>query len=313
METTLDEDQWETLLGRIKSGKCTAFLGAAVNKGIFPVGKEIAQEWAEKHHYPLDDCFDLMKVAQFLAVKDQMLPKEKMIDFLNKRLQERLKQDEDLKEFFKDPNEPLSLMADLPLPIYITTNYDDLLVRALKSRGRDPQRELCQWNKYTKEVLEKKGKKSVLGAESFFIPSKEKPVVFHLHGNDEVPESLVIAEDDYFEFLVNLSKFPNMIPRDIETAMANTSLLFIGYSLADWDFRVLWKLLRNVSGAPGRISVAVQLDPGDPEQDPPKAKPQEVKKYLTGYFSNMSVHVFWGKAKEFARELRNRWQVFSHE
>jgi len=306
METTLDEGQWKILLKRIRSGNCTPFLGAAVNEGIFPLGKDIAKKWADKYSYPLDDCFDLMKVAQFLAVKDQMAPKEEIIDFLNERLQERLKQDEDLKEFFKDPYEPLNLMADLPFPIYITTNYDDLLVRALRSRGRDPQRELCQWNKYIKEELDKKGKKSVFGAESYFVPSKEKPLVFHLHGNDEVPESLVIAEDDYFEFLVNLSKFPNMIPRDIEGAMANTSLLFIGYALADWDFRVLWKLLRTVSGKPGRISVAVQLDPSDPEQDPPKKKPQEVKNYLTGYFKNMEVHIFWGKAKEFTAELQNR-------
>ncbi len=313
METTLDEAEWKILLGTIRSGKCTPFLGAAVNQGIFPLGKEIALEWAKEFRYPLDDCFELMKVAQFLAVKAEMAPKDEMIDFLNKRLQERLKEDEDLKKFFNDPNEPLNLMADLPIPIYITTNYDDLLVRALKNRKRDPQRELCQWNKYIRPALEKKGKKSVLGPKSHYVPSKDNPLVFHLHGNDEVPESLVIAEDDYFEFLVNLSKPPKMIPSCIDEAMANTSLIFIGYALADWNFRVLWKLLRTVSGTPGRISVAVQLDPSDPGQGPRKANREEVKNYLTGYFKKMDVHVFWGNAKEFTEQLRNRWEVFPHE
>lgn len=313
METMLDEAAWKILLGTIRSGKCTPFLGAAVNRGIFPLAREIALKWAKEFGYPMDDCFDLMKVAQFLAVKAEMAPKDEMIDFLNKRLQEKVKEDEGLKNFFKDPNEPLTLMADLPIPIYITTNYDDLLVRALKNRNRVPQREVCQWNKHIKPAMEKKGKKSVFGGKSHFVPSKEKPLVFHLHGFDEVPESLVIAEDDYFEFLVNLSKPPKMIPSTIDEAMANTSLIFIGYALADWNFRVLWKLLRTVSGKPGRISVAVQLDPSDPEQGAPKANPEEVKNYLTGYFKKMDVHVFWGKAKEFTEQLRKRWEVFPNE
>ena len=32
---------------------------------------------------------------------------------------------------FRAPSEPHAVLADLPLPIYMTTNYDDFMVKAL--------------------------------------------------------------------------------------------------------------------------------------------------------------------------------------
>src|ERR1051326_5447 len=113
------EDQdWDTLLPRIKPGKCPPFLGAAVNEGILPLGKEIAEEWAHDFGYPLENKSDLAKVAQYLAVKnDPTRPKEMILEKLDKKQ----------KPFdFNDDREPLNVLAKLPLPLYITTNYDDL-------------------------------------------------------------------------------------------------------------------------------------------------------------------------------------------
>ena len=38
------------------------------------------------------------------------------------------------------------MLARLPLPVYITTNYDEFMVQALSGQHKDPKRELCQWN-----------------------------------------------------------------------------------------------------------------------------------------------------------------------
>ena len=290
MPNTLEERDWKLLLGRIKAGKCTPFLGAGACFGALPLGSQIAQKWAQEHDYPLEDCRDLARVAQFLAVQldDSMAPKEMILEqFKN------AKPPEFKPPNFKDPDEPHGVLADLPLPVYMTTNYDDLMVQALKDRRKKPRRELCRWNKYVK------GEPSIFESEPGFDPDPLNPVVFHLHGHDRVPESLVLTEDDYLDFLVNISRDQNLLPHRIQRALTGASLLFIGYRLADWNFRVLFRgLVSSMEESLRRISVAVQLPPED----------QNVQRYLTEYFKNINVRVYWGTAREFAAELRQRCQ-----
>jgi hypothetical protein len=196
------------LLDRIKEGKCTPFLGAGASYGVLPLGSDIAQEWATAEGYPLDDNSDLASVAQFLAVKyDAIRPKDMLIRrFATPSLPD-----------FSNPYEPHRLLADLPLPVYITTNYDDFMVQALRRAeyapgfNKAPAREVCRWNHQIVSRL--KNKTSVLkGTRSKISP--QTPVVFHLHGHTEFAESMVLTEDDYLDFLVNISKDEDLLPRE---------------------------------------------------------------------------------------------------
>jgi hypothetical protein len=63
----LEEKDWNLLLGRIKDGKCNPFLGAGACAGVLPRGSDIAKKWAEEYEYPLEDCADLARVAQFMT------------------------------------------------------------------------------------------------------------------------------------------------------------------------------------------------------------------------------------------------------
>src|SRR3990172_6855448 len=186
MVNTLEEKDWNLLLRRIKDGKCTPFIGAGACHGKIPLGSTIAQDWAKVHSYPLNDCNDLSRVAQFLAVtEDAMTLKEKIKDIIKKHL------DQVDIQYFKELDEPHGVLADLPLPIYITTNYDDFMIQALESRNKKPKRELCRWNKYIQESIPK---------VSDLNPDASNPVVFYFHGFYEIPESLVLTEDDYYDF-----------------------------------------------------------------------------------------------------------------
>ena len=148
MACALEENDWNTLLRRIKAGKCTPFLGAGVNSGILTVGSEIAQKLAETHRCPFKDTADLARVTQVLAVEnDPMYPKEEVLRLLSEQL-EKWKQSIDINDFFGSEDQPLGVLAGLPLPIYMTTNYDNLIVKALETHRKDPKRELCRWNKY---------------------------------------------------------------------------------------------------------------------------------------------------------------------
>jgi SIR2-like domain len=43
-------------------------------------------------------------------------------------------------------NTPPAGLADLNLPIYITTNYDYFIEEALKAKGKQPISDFCRWN-----------------------------------------------------------------------------------------------------------------------------------------------------------------------
>ena len=77
------------------------------------------------------------------------------------------------------------------------------------------------------------------GVDPGLVPTQANPVVFHLHGHYDVPESLVLTEDDYLDFLVAVSRDDGLLPHQIQKALAGASLLFLGYRLADWNFRVI--------------------------------------------------------------------------
>jgi hypothetical protein len=281
MENMLEDRVWDVLIRRIKDGRCTPFLGAGAAYPTLPLGSEIAREWAEEYNYPLDNPSNLVEVAQYLAVKfDPLFPKERILERLAKIS----------PPDFNSPEESHGVLADLPLPIYLTTNYDDFMVRALRSRYKDARRELCRWNESIR------GEPSVF--DSDFNPTVANPVVFHLHGHT-TPESLVLTEDDYLSFLANTASTPNLLPIRIQAALDRSTCLFIGYRLADWNFRVLFQGLRPRLKV---LSIAVLKPPGDSEA----ARNQQ--EYLSRYYAHMDLEVYWGTAKEFCADLRQRWQ-----
>ena len=298
MANSLDEEDWEILIDSIRDNNCTPFIGAGANAGILPVGSEIARQWAKEYKYPLNDTDDLARVSQFLAVKRyDMFPKD--------RIKNQFK--EVSPPDFTDPNEPHALLADLNLPVYITTNYDSFMYLALKDRKHDPKRELCRWNGFVQQNM-----KSVFGDDkngTDYTPTSANPLVYHLHGHYDIPQSLVLTEDDYLDFLAQISSNHSLLPPAIRTALSCTALLFIGYSLSDWNFRVLFRgLVGSLGASLGYQSVAVQLAPQSID-DSEKGRESAIN-YLNVYFEKIQkirMRVYWGDIKEFTSELRQRW------
>ena len=77
--------------------------------------------------------------------------------------------------------------------------------------------------------------------------------------------------------------------------------MFVGYSLRDWTFRVLFRgIVGSMEGSMRRISVAVQLSPEN----------ADAQRYLDSYYNRLEVKVYWGTARQFAAELAARWSGF---
>lgn len=301
----LAKEQWSTLLSRISKQKCTPFLGAEAIGGLMPPRSEIAKRWAEEYNFPLEDTRDLAQVAQFVAttVRDATVPREKILDEFKKASPPN----------FKALDEPHRILAELPLPVYVTTDYHDLMVQALKSRGdRDPRQELCRW---TDDLRREKS-----SFDGPFEPSVANPVVFHLYGHTGVPDSLVLTEDDYLDFLVEIStppgpNQPSPIPPRIQTAFSRASLLFLGYRLTDLEFRVLLRTLATVKREEKYRHVAVQLvHVGDQaEAEEQLARLARAQEYLSIYCDRASITTYWGTTHDFLVELKQRWDQLPDE
>lgn len=302
MSGTLSAENWEDLLDRIGDQQCTCtpIIGAGTCAGTLPLGSEIAQEWADEHDYPLADATDLARVAQFLAIdRHDMFPK----DEIKKRFEEVNPPD------FSQPDEPHRVLADLKLPIYVTTNYDDFMMKALEDRGQKPKREFCRWNQYGKEF----GEKSVFDG-SEYKPTPEEPLVFHLHGHIGQPQSMVLTEGDYLDFLIRFARDQDILPADIRKALMTGPLLFIGYRLADWDFRVILRGLRGqVSAGIHYPAIAVQLPPDELSGEEVERAQGYLDQYLGTIGKIPKVHIYWGEVRQFAKELRVRWKARCHD
>jgi SIR2-like domain len=279
---------WDRLLSTIAEGNCTPFLGAGINAGRLPLGSEIARQWASSHGYPFDDTDNLQRVAQFLAGKlGPTRVKKMMIDALTP-----------LPVDVEDPDHPLGILASLPFQIYMTTNYDSLMADALVRAGKGVRRDRCYWyNRFEQG--------SSIWAQRLH-PSEQNPVVYHWHGSVEDVDSLVLTEDDYIDFLVTLTRSRSLVPPLVAGATAASCLLMIGHRMADINLRVI---LRSFDTTLRPLSVFVRhVRAGDM---PSAARAHAEQEELTRYLGGSNVEIFYGSARDFAIELRDRWAQFT--
>jgi hypothetical protein len=187
---------------------------------------------------------------------------------------------------------------------------------ALNTRkSKKPERDLCRWIESIPDdppsVLDSSRNQS-------YRPTAATPLVFHLYGHSHCLESLVVSDDDYMEFLINVSKYKNLIPSRIERAMSGAALLLLGYRLDDWDFRVLFHILTGFKGV-GMTHFAVQLAPA--ENESASALEERVMRHLEVYQSYVgkyfqskktTIRVVPQTCQEFVSELGDRWRRSRH-
>jgi hypothetical protein len=338
-----NDECWPALLTRIKRESCTPIVGSGLLEPLIGPTREIARRWAEKHRFPMfpADQEDLPQVAQYLSVvqedyylrdafvtellaqlghrdepgaKKKAKPERRLLDAISAA---------GAKQRAANPSEPHRVLASLGCPLYVTTNPDDLLADALREAQaepggpakRAPQVELCRWREdieWPPSVFDGANESSASeGEDDGYTPSAERPLVYHLFGHLSVLDSLVLTEDNYFDYLIGVSRRgkENPIPSYVGAALASTALLFVGFKIDDWDFRVFFRSLRSQPGSFLRQKikhVAVQIDPeADRFLDPERAR-----RYLQKYFVGAYIYVYWGSTEDFLGELRTRWEAF---
>jgi hypothetical protein len=314
--------KWDALVSALVAGNCTPILGSGVLEPLIGRTREIALRWAETYHFPMapQDRDDLPQVAQYLEIaQDRPFPRSELDLYLRRLLRRRfpvalqalpraVPLDRLIVEAGRSlqrerPDEPHKLLAALPFPVYVTTNGDSLLTESLRATP------VSAGSPNAKRPTVVVSGEDGAGGQALDIPSEETPLVYHLFGHLQDLDSLVLTEDDYFDYLINVSGKRRPLPTEVRRRLTRSSLLFLGFRLDEWDFRVLVRCINALEGSDllrKYVQVAVQLDP----ETGRFLDPESARSYLQRHtrFAGESISIYWGKVEDFLREFRRRWE-----
>ena len=294
------DSDWANLLRRIQSGRCTPMIGPQVLEGALPSRAEIAYRWAAEVNAPLSRTDDLPQVAQYLSVQyDARYASEKLAHELSQDLENAKQQSQNTNEEWNAVVELYRTLAQLPMSLYLTTNYDSLLEDALAMLSKRPIHQLLRWNKRIDYMSSE--------AEGDFYPTPDSPLVLHLFGSLEEPRSIVLTEDNYLDYLTTLASNPDVLAPSVQKALASTQLMFIGFDFLDPSLRILLKSLTSFSQRSiTRSGVIVQMLPSQEQTS------WTWERYIEEYYARIGLQVYWGTPRRFTQELGQRWKDFHY-
>src|SRR6266571_2229944 len=229
------EDHFEQVLGALFAGRLVTVLGA----DVADLAKRLAQrfDYAENGH-------GLPHVAQYVAVMKGSGP---LYDELHALL------DADAAPTpihrFLAALPPLLRERGLPHQLLVTTSYDLALEAAFLDAGEafdvvsyiaaGPQRgKFCH--------VAPDGTGHLIDLPNTYateLSLEERTVILKLHGQvdrgaERQWESFVVTEDDYIDYL-SKSDVAGAVPVGLAAKLRRSHFLFLGYTMADWNLRVV--------------------------------------------------------------------------
>lgn len=264
--TIEEEVHFAAVRDAILDGDLVPFLGAGVNlcgrpanvtwqPGVhLPSGGELAHRLATDFGFKPEwgNPKDLLRVCQFVATVRGTRP-------LFQDLHRCFNADypfTPVHRFFASLPRLLRDQGHDYRPMLIaTTNYDDVMERAFREAGEpcDVITYICE-GKLSGRFVHRKadGQRVLIESPNEYDGGllREAPVLFKLHGTVEraepaptpaagrSDESFVITEDHYIDYLARAGD-AGLIPAELLSKLSVSSILFLGYSLGDWNLRIL--------------------------------------------------------------------------
>ena len=246
----------EAIARRVEKGECILFLGAGVH---CPPPEGSPYEYPEAERPPLGGelAVRLAERCNFADASPQASPtalqRISLYYEINESRQALVREITDAVDNRTRPSPALRALARLNFPLVITTNYDRLFERALIDANKQPYVGL----------YESEPNPTV---DCPHDPTSDRPFVFKIHGDISRPESIVITDEDYIQFILRMSHDGSYhpIPMMLKYHFTRWPTLFVGYSLLDYNLRLLFKTLRwkvDRSMFPDTYAVDIAPDP----------------------------------------------------
>jgi DNA-binding SARP family transcriptional activator len=257
-----DLGHFEQIVHPLLAGRVVPVLGTDV--------AELAAELSRRFGYPEDDR-TLPRVAQYVAVMKGTGP---LYDELHELIDTDLAPTSVHRFFASLP--PVLRERGAPHQLIVTTSYDTALERAFADAGEE-----CDVVSYLATGRNRGRFCHVApdgGATVIELPNtyaselslEERTVILKLHGQiergqDREWESFVVTEDDYIGYLAQ-TELANAVPVSLAAKLRRSHFLFLGYTMADWNLRVILHRLWG-DEPPSYRSWAVQPEPKPLERE----------------------------------------------
>lgn len=290
----IKESHINLIIDRIHEGRCVPFLGAGSNVSCdnhhyegLPLGAEVAMRLIralgiEFKGWNQNDLARVALLGEFETDRPHLVRNLKSI----------------LPDHKCNPSPLLNTLAEIPFKLIVTTNYDRLLEKALRIK-RKPFKQIIQTasgfgdNKKIRKFFEN-------------LEEYKGLILYKIHGSfldnrnsesdveKEDLSPLIVTEDDYIEFLTIVGKENRGVPKIILKKIIPSTLLFLGYSLEDWDFRTIYKgIIEPLPKHLLRKSFAIQKKPS---------------KFWVEFWKKKGVVIYDFDLYDFAEQLIQRYQ-----
>jgi hypothetical protein len=268
-----DDPNVDQIVEKVTKGECVLFLGSAVHSPpplipdiIYPkdkrpaIGSELSLKLAAQSRFSNTFCGEDARNLQRVALHYEMiLHRNVLVD----KVRELVHDD-------KEPSPMLELLARLKFPLVITTNYDQLFEKAIQNAKKGFTRCVYTPERNKRNLV----RDYCLGEDAHSAAGHtrprqgtdpQNPFILKIHGDIvEDPGSLVITDEDYVTFVLRMGQKGNFnpVPKVVLEKLSTWPTLFIGYSLKDYNLRLLFKTLRwSLDSATIRPMYSIDLRP----------------------------------------------------
>lgn len=192
---------------------------------------------------------------------------------------------EDFYEVFVEEDEVLRDLAALPFELVINTSPGASVQRVFEALKPDTRTDFYDRTGAARTELPD--------------PSHQAPIVYNLYGSLEQPSSMILSDSDQLDFIVSVVNDRPPLPPKLKAAFYETdrSFLFLGFDLAQWQFRLLMHVLSKDTR---RRYKSFALEPSLEQLD------DETADY---YRAGHKIYFQQSDIAEFVSELRERVDV----
>lgn len=260
----------EYIATAVQQRKCILFIGSAIHAPapagcgyIYPpdqcppIGGQLAELLARQCEYPEKDRWNLQRVAWYFEhvrkFRSLLVDQVKSVVHTDRR-----------------PSPVLRGLARLGFPLVITTNYDQLYEYSMDQVAQEQARSQGLTEAEVAKVKASYDKciystsSTARTGDCREKPDSARPYLLKIHGDVDTPESMVITDEDYIQFVLRMGdKHPyHPVGKNVLTHLKMWPTLFIGYRLSDYNLRLLFKTLRwRMDAASIPPTYAVDLEP----------------------------------------------------
>jgi hypothetical protein len=284
MGNVMHEDDWSALTYSIRQNNCILVLGPdlvteKVKGKDVPLAKILSNTLAEKleDKDQLLDADNLMQAAQrYRNQKGRNALQAQVVSFYESR------KNKPSCELLKD-------LAALPFYLVLYSTPDEFMTEAFQSLKKKSVRDWYNYNRARKASAK--------------IGSPEEPLIFHLYGSIQEPDSMVLSENGLLDFLVKVISKNPALPDYIRGEFSDREkcFLFLGFGFHNWYLRVMMHVLFGSE----RDSSSFALE----QLDTPA--PADFGQTIFFFKERYKINIYEDNLYQFVKELKKRYEAFT--